>query len=96
MYPGNHFCMIAGKSRAMPLILMTKTTLFEVQDMALALKVPGMTSEDVAKTIVDTIKTTEPDAKIDVDLNTQTITIEAAASEETMKQLIVASGYLIE
>ncbi|MBD2092442.1 cation transporter [Microcoleus sp. FACHB-1515] len=64
--------------------------------MALKLTVPSMTSEDVAKSIVETIKTTEPDAKVDVDLDAKTITIESAASEETMKQLITATGHSIE
>lgn len=63
--------------------------------MALKLTVPSMKSEDVAQLIVETIKTTEPDAKVDVNLDANTITIESAASEETMKQLIIATGHPI-
>jgi copper chaperone len=38
----------------------------------------------------------EPDAKVNVDINTKTVTVESKASEESIKQAIVASGYHIE
>jgi copper chaperone len=63
--------------------------------MALRLNVPSMTGADAAQTIKDTILTTEPDAKINVDLDEKTITVESQASEETIKQLITAAGHHI-
>jgi copper chaperone CopZ len=41
-------------------------------------------------------KMREPDARVDVDVNTKTVTVEAKASEEAFKQLIEAAGYRIE
>ena len=38
----------------------------------------------------------EPDAKVDVDVKAKTVTVESDASEESIKQSIVAAGYHIE
>jgi copper chaperone len=54
-----------------------------------------MTGADAAQTIKDTILTTEPEAKIHVDLEEKTVTVESQASEETIKQLITATGHPI-
>ena len=64
--------------------------------MALLLKVPDITCDGCAETISESIKTMEPDAKVDVDVNAKTVTVESAASEETIKQAIVAAGYEVE
>lgn len=64
--------------------------------MALKLKVPNIMCADCGETITDSIHTMEPDAKIDVDIQAKTVTVESAASEETIKQAIVAAGYTIE
>lgn len=64
--------------------------------MALKLKVPTLNSPEAAKNIKETILTSEPDARVDVDLDSKTVTVEAKASEETFKQLIEASGHKIE
>jgi len=63
--------------------------------MALKLHVPTLDSSEQAQILKETILTSEPDAKVDTDLNTKTVTIEAKASEETFKQLIQASGHEI-
>ena len=63
--------------------------------MALKLSLPTLDSEAAAQNIKETILTTEPDAKVDVDVESKTVTIEAKASEETFKQLIEAAGYEI-
>ncbi|MDX2231752.1 MAG: cation transporter [Leptolyngbyaceae cyanobacterium bins.349] len=63
--------------------------------MALKLNVPTLDSAEKAQTLKETILTTEPDARVDVDINARTVTIEAKASEETFKQLIEASGHEI-
>ncbi|MCX7592770.1 MAG: heavy-metal-associated domain-containing protein [Fischerella sp.] len=64
--------------------------------MALKLKVPNMACESCAQTITESIHTMEPDAKVEVDVKAKTVTVESAASEESIKQAIVAAGYSIE
>ena len=64
--------------------------------MSLKLKVPNIMCSDCASTIAEAIHTMEPDAKVDVDVQGKTVTVESAASEETIKQSIVAVGYKIE
>lgn len=43
--------------------------------------------------IRETILTAEPDATIDIDVDSQLVTVEGLASEETFKQLIEAAGH---
>jgi copper chaperone len=64
--------------------------------MALKLKVPNIMCDGCAETITDSIHTMEPDAKVDVDVNAKTVTVESEASEETIKQSIVAAGFTVE
>lgn len=64
--------------------------------MALKLKVPSIVCDGCAETITETITTMEPDAKVEVDVKAKTVTVEAAASEETIKQAIVATGHTVE
>lgn len=63
--------------------------------MLLKFNVPGINGDESAEALVDTITTTDPDAKVDVDVEAKTVTVESAASEETIKQVIVASGYTL-
>lgn len=71
-----------------------KTLSFE-QLMALKLKVPTIDSPEAAKDLEETILTSEPDAKVEVDAASKTITVESKASEETFRQLITAAGHQI-
>lgn len=64
--------------------------------MALKLTVPTLNSPEKAQTLKETILTSEPDARVDVDVDATTVTIEGKASEETFKQLIEASGHHIK
>ncbi len=64
--------------------------------MSLKMKVPDITCDACAKNITDSIHTMEPDAQVDVDVNSKTVTVDSAASEESIKQVIVAAGYKIE
>lgn len=63
--------------------------------MALKLNIPTLNSPEAAQNIKETILTAEPDAKVDVDIDSKTVTVEAKASEETFKQLIEATGHRI-
>ena len=64
--------------------------------MALKLKVPNIMCSDCGDTITESIKTMEPNAKVNVDVEAKTVTVESEASEETIKQAITAAGYTIE
>lgn len=64
--------------------------------MALKLTVTNISCEDCVAKISESIHVMEPDAKVNVDINTKTVTVESKASEESIKQSIVAAGYHIE
>ncbi|MBD2691508.1 heavy-metal-associated domain-containing protein [Anabaena catenula] len=69
--------------------------------MALKIKVSNLAGEKCAKTITESIHTMMPDAKVDVDVQAKTVTVEptaseSIASEDSIKQVIVAAGYHIE
>lgn len=64
--------------------------------MALKLNVPNIACEDCAAKITNSIHVMEPDAKVDIDVNAKTVSVESKASEESIKQIIVAAGYQIE
>jgi copper chaperone len=64
--------------------------------MALTLKVPSLNSAQAAADLKETILTSEPNAKVEVDPESQTVTVESKASEETFKQLITAAGHTID
>jgi copper chaperone len=64
--------------------------------MALKLTVPDIKCDGCAETITEYIHTMAPDAKVDVDVDAKTVTVESEASEETIKQSIVAGGFTVE
>ncbi|AFY31565.1 cation transporter [Calothrix sp. PCC 7507] len=64
--------------------------------MALKLKILNMSDRGSAATISESIYVMALDAKVEVDVKHQTITVESTASEESIKQVIVAAGYTIE
>ncbi|MFH7030191.1 MAG: heavy-metal-associated domain-containing protein [Heteroscytonema crispum UTEX LB 1556] len=64
--------------------------------MALKLTVPNIACDGCAETITESIHIVEPDAKVDVDVAAKTVMVESTASEESIKQAIVAAGYTIE
>lgn len=58
--------------------------------------VPTIDSSKAGDELKETILTSEPEAKVNIDLNSKKVTIESKASAETFKQLIVASGHKID
>jgi copper chaperone len=58
--------------------------------------IPTLNSKEAAQELKDTIITSEPNAKVEIDSDSKKISIESKASEETFKQLIVAAGHKIE
>ena len=64
--------------------------------MALKLTVPNIKCEDCATKISEAIKVMEPKAKVDVDVNSKSVSVDSGASPESIKQAIVAAGYQVE
>jgi copper chaperone len=59
-------------------------------------KVPNIACDGCAKTITDEILTHESTAKVNVDVQAKTVSVETEASEESIKQMITAVGYPVE
>lgn len=57
--------------------------------------VPTLDSKEKSTELKEVILTSEPNADINIDLDSQKIMIESEASAETFKQLIVATGHKI-
>lgn len=55
--------------------------------------VPTLKNSEDATKLKNTILTSEPNAKVEIDTNSQKVSIESEASAETFKQLITASGH---
>lgn len=55
--------------------------------------VPTLKKSEDATKLKNTILTSEPNAKVEIDTNSQKVSIESEASAETFKQLITASGH---
>ena len=62
----------------------------------LKLKVPSMVCEGCVETVTKAIKTHEPNAKVDIDLDSKKVSVDTKASEESIKQVIVAAGHTVE
>ncbi len=54
--------------------------------------VPTIDSES-ADELKETILTSEPEAEVEIDLESKIVTINSEASAETFKELIVATGH---
>jgi copper chaperone len=63
--------------------------------MSLTLKVPTIMCNGCAQTITESIQTISPDAKVEVDVTNKTVVVKSAASSESIKQAIVASGHTV-
>lgn len=70
--------------------------------MSLKLNVPTLNNSKEAQKITEAIGTVDPSAKVKVDIESKTITVDAAdsgepvASEESIKQAISATGHSIQ
>ena len=64
--------------------------------MAINLKVPSIVCDGCVTTIKDAILTAEPNAKVDIDIDTKQVSVETGASEESIRQLITAVGHEVE
>ncbi len=70
--------------------------------MSLKLNVPSLADSKEAQKLTDAIATVDPTAKVHVDIESKTVTIdppdsgEPVASEESIKQAITATGHSIK
>jgi copper chaperone len=64
--------------------------------MAITLKVPTMVCDGCVETVSKAIATHEPQAKVNIDLDTKQVTVETEASETSIRQIIVATGHEVE
>lgn len=70
--------------------------------MSLKLNVPTLADSKEAKKLTEAIATVDPTAKVRVDIESKTVTVDAAdpdtpvASEESIKQAIAATGHSIK
>ena len=59
-------------------------------------KVPDMTCGHCAKTVEKAVKDADPSAQVSVDLPRKVLTVQTAAGEGRVRDLIRAAGYEIE
>ncbi|HEY9652544.1 MAG TPA: copper chaperone [Coleofasciculaceae cyanobacterium] len=70
--------------------------------MSLKLNVPTLDNSEEAEKLTEAIGTVDPTAKVEVDIESKTITVDApdsgkpVASEESIKQAITATGHSIQ
>jgi len=64
--------------------------------MAMQLKVPSIACSGCADTITKAIKNHESEADVQVDVEQKIVTVEAKASEESIKQVITDAGHTVE
>ena len=57
--------------------------------------VPTIENQESASELKKAILTSEPDAKVEIDAESKTVTIDSQASESTFKQLITATGHKV-
>ncbi|MEL6495073.1 MAG: heavy-metal-associated domain-containing protein [Cyanobacteria bacterium J06623_7] len=64
--------------------------------MSINLKVSSMVCDGCVDTVKNAIVTHEPEAKVEINLGTKQVTVETAASEASIKQIITAAGHTVE
>lgn len=64
--------------------------------MPMKFHVPTLKDQQAADNLKEVILTSEPDASVEINPQTQMVTIDAKASEETFHELIVAAGHSID
>ncbi|MBD1814816.1 heavy-metal-associated domain-containing protein [Microcoleus vaginatus DQ-U2] len=64
--------------------------------MAILLNVPSIVCSGCGDTITKAIKTVDSEATVNVDVAAKTVTVEAEASEESIKQAVVVTGHTVQ
>jgi copper chaperone len=64
--------------------------------MSMNFRVPSIVCDGCVTTVKEAITTHEPNAKVEVNLDTKQVTVDTEASEESIKQVITAVGHSVE
>ncbi len=64
--------------------------------MTINLQVPSMVCDGCVTVVTEAITTHEPEAKVQINLDTKQVSVETNASEASIKQAIVAAGHTVE
>ncbi|MGB3612828.1 MAG: heavy-metal-associated domain-containing protein [Elainellaceae cyanobacterium] len=64
--------------------------------MATTFTVPSITCQGCADTITEALKTADPAAKIDVDVENKAVSVESEMAEASMRQVIVSVGHEVK
>ena len=64
--------------------------------MTINLKVPSMVCGGCVDAVTEAIKTHEPKANVDINLDTKQVEVDTEASEESIRQIITAAGHTVE
>jgi copper chaperone len=64
-------------------------------EKTLSFNVPSIVCDGCAKAITEEILTHESDAKVNVDVTAKTVSVDTGASEESIKQMIIALGHTV-
>ena len=64
--------------------------------MTMNFKVPSMVCDGCITTIKDAIITHEPEAKVEIDLDSKIVKVDTEASEESIRQVITAVGHTVK
>lgn len=59
-------------------------------------KIPAMTCGGCARSITRAVQSVDPTAKIDTDIAKQLVTIETAANEKSLAEVIQEAGYEVQ
>lgn len=64
--------------------------------MTIKLKVPSMVCDGCVDTVKEAIATHEPEAKVNIDLDSKQVEVDTGASEASIRQIITAAGHTVE
>lgn len=64
--------------------------------MTINFKVPSMVCDGCVTTVKEAILTHEPNAKVDIDLNSKQVKVDTEASQESIEQVVTAVGHTVE
>ncbi len=61
----------------------------------ITLNVPSIKCDGCAEVITNEIKANDPQAKIEVDVETKTVKVETTAQEDSVKEMIISAGHTV-
>lgn len=64
--------------------------------MAMTFDVPSITCKGCADEITGVLKTADPEAKVEVDIEKKTVSVESEMAEASARQAIVSAGHKVK